>query len=137
MAGTVDSASGPAMTARDRVRVAVRVRPASLTEKCGMYKDMVKVVDGSMLVFDPDQTADGRCIARGSEGLGRRRIGLRRAKNLRYAYDQVFDADVGTEIVFEQTTRPLIEYVCAGYAGTVFAYGATGSGKSERTHRCP
>ena len=56
---------------------------------------------------------------------------MRRAKNLRYAYDHVFDETVGQEIIFERTTRPLIDYVCSGYAATVFAYGATGSGKTH------
>ena len=111
----------------DRVKVVVRVRPASLEEKCGAYKSMVRVVDGNMLVFDPDTTEDGRVL-----NSIPRRVGLRRAKNLRYAYDHVFDADTGQSVIFERTTRPLIAFACAGYQATVFAYGATGSGKVNR-----
>ena len=46
----------------DRVQVAVRVRPASLSEKCGQYKAMVKVTGENVLCFDPDQTEDGHVI---------------------------------------------------------------------------
>ena len=116
----------------DRVQVAVRVRPASLSEKCGQYKAMVKVTGENVLCFDPDQTEDGHVITPTTgDSDRRRRVGQRRCKNLRFAYDHVFDADCGTECVFEKTTRPLIDFVCSGYAATVFAYGATGSGKTH------
>lgn len=116
------------MPDKDRVRVAVRVRPASITERVGAYKPMVRCVDGTLLVFDPDETSDGYVT---SGAATRRRMGVRRAKNLQYAYDNVFDENTGQERVFDLTTRPLIEYVCQGYAATVFAYGATGSGKTH------
>ncbi len=114
----------------DSVQVAIRVRPASLAEQCGTsFKNMVRVVDDKMLVFDPDSTDDGRILNR--HGEVRRRLGLRRNKNLRYAFDAVFGEDTGQTAIFEKTTRPLIDFVCAGYAATVFAYGATGSGKTH------
>ena len=116
----------------DRVKVAVRLRPASLNEKIGNYKAMVKVTGENVLCFDPDSTEDGILIEQTSgDADRRRRVGVRRAKNLRFAYDHVFDADCGTECIFEKTTRPLVDYVCSGYAATVFAYGATGSGKTH------
>ena len=125
------SSSAPASRAAgDSVQVAVRVRPASLKEKCGVnFKSMVRCVGDNVLVFDPEETEDGRCVTTDNET--RRRVGMKRVKNLRYAYDHIFDADVGTSVIFERTTRPLIDYVISGYSATVFAYGATGSGKTH------
>ena len=115
----------------DRVQVAVRLRPASLREKCANYRSLVRVTGDNILCFDPEQTDDGHVETDNSSGDWHRRVGIRRAKNINYAYDHVFDADCGTEPIFEKTTRPLIDYVCSGYAATVFAYGATGSGKTH------
>lgn len=118
--------SSAAQRNRENVQVAVRVRPATVDEKCGVnYKNMIKVVDGSLLVFDPD--CDGQGIR--SRGEARRRVGSRRARNMRYAYDHVFGEECGQQLIFERTTLPLIDYVTRGFAATVFAYGATGSGK--------
>ncbi|GBO28866.1 Kinesin-like protein KIF19 [Araneus ventricosus] len=36
-----------------------------------------------------------------------------------------------SEEVYEKTTKNLVENVVDGYNGTVFAYGATGSGKTH------
>ena len=58
-------------------------------------------------------------------------MGVRVARNRRYAYDHVFDADAGQEAVFRVTTRPLIDEVVKGLNATVLAYGATGSGKTH------
>jgi hypothetical protein len=42
----------------------------------------------------------------------------------------VFQEDSTQLEVFEQTTKPLISHVLNGYNATVFAYGATGCGKT-------
>ena len=126
---------------RDRISVAVRIRPPSLAERVGTFRQMVKRVDDTMLVFDPAATDDGRCDRRSllPDELRRRRFGMRRHKNLRYAYDHVFGDDCGQTFIFEKTTRPLIDFVAQGYAATVFAYGATGSGKvhTHAARACP
>ena len=71
----------------DSVKVAVRIRPASLSEKVGQFRPMIKVVDEHMLVFDPASTVNGIVI---NPSASRRRLGFpKRNKNLRYAYDHV------------------------------------------------
>ncbi|XP_043282981.1 kinesin-like protein KIF19 [Venturia canescens] len=47
-----------------------------------------------------------------------------------YLYDVVFGEDSNQEGVYENTTRPLVQDVLDGYNATVFAYGATGAGKT-------
>lgn len=52
-------------------------------------------------------------------------------KEKQYTFDHVFEEFVDTEVVFDQTTRFLIPKVTDGYNATVFAYGATGAGKTH------
>ena len=118
-------ASTAGASASDAIFVAVRVRPFSLGERRGDGRSMVSVVDDKMICFDPPSNGGAATAAEG------RRMGVRVARNRRYAYDHVFDADAGQEAVFRVTTRPLIDEVVKGLNATVLAYGATGSGKTH------
>lgn len=51
-------------------------------------------------------------------------------KEKQYAFDHVFGEEVDQSEVFQKTTQPLVEAVTDGYNATVFAYGATGAGKT-------
>jgi kinesin family protein 18/19 len=53
-----------------------------------------------------------------------------RQKEKTYAFDYAFNQDVGQQYIFEKTTKFLIEGVMKGFNATVFAYGATGAGKT-------
>jgi kinesin family member 18/19 len=53
-----------------------------------------------------------------------------RSKERRYAFDTVFDRDAGQIEIFNNTTKFLIEGIIEGFNATVFAYGATGAGKT-------
>lgn len=53
-----------------------------------------------------------------------------REKEKTYAFDYAFDQDVEQEYIFDLTTKFLIEGVMTGFNATVFAYGATGAGKT-------
>lgn len=53
-----------------------------------------------------------------------------REKEKTYAFDYAFDEDVEQHYIFERTTKFLIEGVMSGFNATVFAYGATGAGKT-------
>lgn len=46
-------------------------------------------------------------------------------------YDYVFAEDSTQDEVYQTTTSPLIKDVLKGYSAAVFAYGATGSGKTH------
>ena len=52
-------------------------------------------------------------------------------KEKQYAFDYVFDESTDQKTVFEKSTQFLIEGVTDGYNATVFAYGATGAGKTH------
>ena len=75
-------------------------------------------------VFDPP---DEHTIQRGSRfgGTGKR------AKDQTFGFDRVFDENTTQADVYESTTRSLLDSVLDGYNATVFAYGATGCGKTH------
>ncbi|EFC42122.1 kinesin-8 [Naegleria gruberi] len=105
------------------IMVSVRLRPESAKEKIERKTSTtVRVLDKNVLVFDPVDT---------SQDLHQRRaLGLRRGKELRFAFDRVFD-DTSTQLeVYQSTAKALLESVLEGYNATVFAYGATGAGKT-------
>ena len=47
-----------------------------------------------------------------------------------YAFDEVCDATVTQEKVWELSAKAISDNTLAGYNGTIFAYGQTGSGKT-------
>ena len=57
--------------------------------------------------------------------------GSRAPRNLQYAFDSVFGPDASSEEVYAATTPRLLNGVLEGFNATVFAYGATGSGKTH------
>ncbi|KAI8847005.1 kinesin motor domain-containing protein, partial [Chytridium lagenaria] len=58
------------------------------------------------------------------------RHGAKRNKEIKYAFDKVFGESSTQQQVFEGTTKPLIDDVLNGFNATLFAYGATGCGKT-------
>lgn len=55
----------------------------------------------------------------------------KRVKDQTFAFDRVFDDNTTQGDVYEATTRGLLDNVLDGYNATVFAYGATGCGKTH------
>ncbi|KAF9114712.1 kinesin-like protein Klp5 [Mortierella sp. AM989] len=94
---------------------------------------VVDVLDESVLVFDPP---DAESISKYKRALLPVQA-YRRFKDMRYAFDRVFHEDSQQQEVFENTTRHLIEGVLNGYNGTLFAYGATGCGKTHTISGTP
>ena len=55
----------------------------------------------------------------------------KRVKDQTFGFDRVFDENITQGEVYEATTRGLLDSVLDGYNATVFAYGATGCGKTH------
>lgn len=55
----------------------------------------------------------------------------RRVKDQTFGFDRIFDDSAQQADVYEATTKPLLDSVLDGYNATVFAYGATGCGKTH------
>lgn len=85
------------------------------------------------MIFDPPDNDPARSF----QNQGFTRPGTKRYKDQRYAFDKVFGEPTSQENVFYETTLPLIDGVLDGYNATVFAYGATGCGKTHTISGTP
>ncbi|KAM5443488.1 tubulin-dependent ATPase kip3 [Microsporum ferrugineum] len=135
------------------IQVTVRVRPFTIREaaqvsKCddGMVfmgdgslasnaapklqqkglRSIVKVVDDKCLVFDPPEDNP---LQRFSRSVIPNRA--KRGKDQTFMFDRVFDENTTQGDVYEASTKHLLDSVLEGYNATVFAYGATGCGKTH------
>uniref|UniRef100_A0A8C4YP54 Kinesin-like protein n=1 Tax=Gopherus evgoodei TaxID=1825980 RepID=A0A8C4YP54_9SAUR len=113
-------------TEEGNVAVVVRVRPQTQQEQEGSRHAVVQVIDDSMLVFDPEEP----CLSGVFTGFRGHDAPKRRGKDLKFVFDQVFGESATQEEVFQHTTKELLDGVLNGYNCSVFAYGATGAGKT-------
>ncbi|KAF1955095.1 kinesin family protein-like protein [Byssothecium circinans] len=88
-------------------------------------RPVIKVMDEKCLVFDPPEDNPVQRFSRSVVPQGKR------VKDQTFAFDRVFDENTTQADVYEATTKPLLDSVLEGYNATVFAYGATGCGKTH------
>ncbi|KAK2810833.1 hypothetical protein FQN50_002656 [Emmonsiellopsis sp. PD_5] len=88
-------------------------------------RPVIKVVDDKCLVFDPPEDNPVQKFSRSVVPNGKR------VKDQTFMFDRVFDENTTQGDVYESTTRNLLDSVLDGYNATVFAYGATGCGKTH------
>ncbi|NXI64223.1 KI18B protein, partial [Anseranas semipalmata] len=106
------------------VAVVVRVRPPTPCEREGAAHAVLHVVDQHILVFDPEEPSGPPGPALPTRGP------KHRGKDLKFVFDRVFGEGATQEEVFQHTTREVLDGVLNGYNCSVFAYGATGAGKT-------
>nr|XP_058904818.1 kinesin-like protein KIF18B [Kogia breviceps] len=110
------------------VRVVVRVRPPTPRELESQRRPVVQVVDEQVLVFDPEEPDGGFLgLKWGSVHDGPKKKG----KDLTFAFDRVFGEAATQQDVFHHTTHSILDSFLQGYNCSVFAYGATGAGKTH------
>ena len=101
------------------ILVCVRCRPLSPLECQLSTSETIRILDNKMLVLiDP------------IEYNGPTTVFKNRTREQTYAFDFAFDKYSSQKVVFENSTQFLIDGVVNGYNATVFAYGATGAGKT-------
>ncbi|KAM7194365.1 kinesin-like protein 6 [Rhypophila sp. PSN 637] len=88
-------------------------------------RSVIKVVDDRCLVFDPPEDNPVQKFSRSVVPMGKK------VKDQVFAFDRVFDDNATQADIYEGTTKNLIDSVLDGYNATVFAYGATGCGKTH------
>ncbi|KAK1118547.1 hypothetical protein K0M31_014854 [Melipona bicolor] len=111
------------------IKVIVRIRPKNQTEMQSNYKTVVKVVDDKMLIFDPKEEQNP-FFYHGVAQKGRDLL-KKQNKELQFIFDKIFDVTSDNNDVFEGSTKDLICNLLDGYNCSVFAYGATGAGKTH------
>lgn len=130
--GPKPSTSGSTMrsnTCQTNIRVIVRVRPQNEKESQENYKTVVKLIDERMLVFDPKEE-ENPFFYRGVVQKGRDLL-KKQNKELQFIFDRIFDLSSSNSDVYEGSTKDLISSLLDGYNCSVFAYGATGAGKTH------
>ena len=99
-----------------KILVAVRCRPLSEREKEISPKETVQIIDKKVIKMkDPNGFLNPNNI---------------RSKEQILEFDYAFNNKDNQETIFNCTTKPLIEGIINGYNAAVFAYGATGAGKT-------
>lgn len=88
-----------------KMKVVVRVRPES--EREAGSNVVIRAVDRSVLVFDPKQDNLPHF-----EAGKRRPVLARKPKDLRFAFDRVFDETSTQEEVFEGSTKGGVSHAC-------------------------
>ncbi|XP_043527341.1 kinesin-like protein KIF18A isoform X1 [Frieseomelitta varia] len=111
------------------IKVIVRIRPQNQNEMQSNYKTVVKVVDDKMLIFDPKEEQNP-FFYHGVAQKGRDLL-KKQNKELQFIFDKIFDVTSDNNDVFEGSTKDLICNLLDGYNCSVFAYGATGAGKTH------
>ncbi|KAH8925081.1 kinesin-domain-containing protein [Atractiella rhizophila] len=96
---------------------------------------ILKVLDDRVLVFDPPDTNPLSQFNR--QVLGEQAGRGKKVKDMRFCFDRVFDENAGQEEVYEGSAAELVKGVMAGFNGSVFAYGATGCGKTHTISGTP
>ena len=115
------------------LQVAVRARPLSRKEMSNGARTITKLVDERcVVVMDPDEDALENGVPGVPKPIRRKEVaaGVRK-KERRYVFDAAYDGEASNEQVYRGTVLPHIAGVLRGTNATVFAYGATGSGKTH------
>ncbi|BGP12689.1 hypothetical protein JCM10213_008827 [Rhodosporidiobolus nylandii] len=92
----------------------------------GALRKILKVLDDRILVFDPPETNAVASFQRNAMPMMGKKV-----KDMRFCFDRVFDEDCGQEEVYDGSAKELVGHVMEGFHSTVFAYGATGCGKTH------
>ncbi|CAL8352082.1 unnamed protein product [Merluccius merluccius] len=109
------------------VKVVLRVRPVNSNEKGVDLRNVVHVVDNHMLIFDPKENQGPSFGTRKVQNRNIKRVN----KDLKFVFDNVFGEGSTQVEVFENTTKGVLDGFMNGFNCTVFAYGATGAGKTH------
>lgn len=115
-------------TSQTNIRVVIRVRPFNRQELEQNQRNIIRVLDDSNLIFDPED--DNEEFFFHGVKQTHRDLTKRVRKKMNMEFDSIFDWDAKNEEIFKIATLPLVERLMSGYNCSVFVYGATGAGKT-------
>ncbi|KOS18186.1 Kinesin-like protein 5 [Escovopsis weberi] len=130
-------------TGQSSITVTVRVRPFTIREAAQMQRNdegTIFLGDGSLAappklhtrgIRNVVKVIDNRCLPVQKFSRSVVPASSKKTKDQVFAFDRVFDESTTQSEVYEGTTRGLLDSVLDGYNATVFAYGATGCGKTH------
>ena len=101
---------------KSSITVAIRVRPLNQTELEITSLEGIKIINANSLIVSSDQN------------MANKKTNL--IKEHQFFFDYVFSPSATQEEVYQNTAQKLLPGIIEGFNATVFAYGATGSGKT-------
>ncbi|KAJ3554605.1 hypothetical protein NM688_g3018 [Phlebia brevispora] len=101
--------------------------PAKSVTTQSSLRDIVQIIDDRVLTFDPQERDPSRAFVE----RGFLPPGTKRYKDRRFIFDRVFNGEAAQQDVYQGTAKPLLKNLLDGYNATIFAYGATGCGKTH------
>ena len=107
-----ESDDAGAITASN-INVVVRVRPQNNREKLAGCGVAIRILDDNLLVFDPKE----ECRPEFYQGQKRKCRDITKKKNrdVRFAFDKVFDVDVENREIYENTCKSILDGLLDGY----------------------
>eukprot|EP01039_Chlorochromonas_danica_P003878 gene3878-4236_t len=114
----MNTESDSSSSSSSNILVAVRIRPLSGNEVDGGHRSCCQVFGNKVVAIKKNGDQNGY---------------LKSQQPIinEYAFDEVFDDSADQLEVYQRTAQPYISKVLEGYNVTVFAYGATGAGKTH------
>ncbi|XP_069973759.1 kinesin-like protein KIF19 isoform X5 [Penaeus vannamei] len=103
----------------ENLMVVVRIRPLKNEEKTKGWYRITQAIDSKMVMLQEPETGKNDHLRQ------------KRAKDKPFVYDRLFNEESAQKEVYEETAKALVEDVLNGFNATVFAYGATGAGKTH------
>ena len=112
---------------KNNIIIAIRVRPLSKKElEDSDYKTISIISKDTLIISIPTEYSFNEEKKNKSE----KKINVTKEKQATFKYDFVFDENINQSQIYKYTSSNLIKQVIDGYNATIFAYGATGTGKT-------
>ena len=106
----------PINNKKSNITVAIRIRPLNKNELEVSSTEGVKVINNTSLLVTIDSSVNNKKT--------------NQIKEQQFFFDYVFEKNTSQQAIYENTTKNLLTGIIDGFNATVFAYGATGSGKT-------
>ncbi|XP_030766173.1 kinesin-like protein KIF18A isoform X1 [Sitophilus oryzae] len=120
------ASTAPCIQRATNMTVVVRVRPPNSKERDQNSRTVVKVVGDQLLIFDPKEEEQPFFY----HGVKQKDFLKRGNKELKFMFDRVCGNSSTNSEVYTYSTKSLVDTLMNGYNCSVFAYGATGAGKT-------
>ena len=116
---------------KNNIIIAVRVRPLNKKEiQDSSYKTISIISKDTLIISIPTEYSFNEERKNKSKKEKENKINVTKEKQEIFKYDFVFDENINQSQIYKYTSSNLIKQVIDGYNATIFAYGATGTGKT-------
>ena len=116
---------------KNNIIIAIRVRPLNKKELEDSDYKTISIIDRDTLTISiPTEYSFNENSKEKNKLNKENKLNVTKEKQATYKYDFVFGENTNQEQIYKYTSSNLIKQVIEGYNATIFAYGATGTGKT-------